>query len=432
MHLKCNRGPFPSCLDWTEICDGKVDCLDGEYDEEHCWQLETHQYNEDEYQNSNGQCIPEAFLRYDINIPDCLYYSDKTFQYNPSSPNVSGWMEPSFRYEDVGCAERRNNFRVSLLISSCVVERENLLLNAIFSIKPKLLSNECWTAMKCIMHMPILLDKLCRNLCSDKSCDKIIQMSCPDIVIVPAAPVLFGHIYLAYQKNKSIYRSFSPASPQYPCYNYQLLHLPIDNQSLLFFNNTACGSPPGSHYLSVLQKGMDWTVFIKVTFLSLNRFQSSVSSDHAICNSSNIYQCINSSKCISKNRLYDRVIHCLHGDDEKNLLDKHSRETMLVIKNCSTIPNRNYFQCIGTNECIRRNLVRDGRCHCITYDDTRKCDDEDFEIQFHFKLFVMVSLIYHHQNLSNMKMKQTKQIVNNGHLFISIIVVMVSGILSMV
>jgi hypothetical protein len=26
IHLEYNRGPFPSCLDWTEICDGKVDC----------------------------------------------------------------------------------------------------------------------------------------------------------------------------------------------------------------------------------------------------------------------------------------------------------------------------------------------------------------------------------------------------------------------
>ena len=29
IHLECNRGPSPSCLDWTEICDGKVDCIDG-------------------------------------------------------------------------------------------------------------------------------------------------------------------------------------------------------------------------------------------------------------------------------------------------------------------------------------------------------------------------------------------------------------------
>jgi hypothetical protein len=26
-YLKCNRGPSPMCLDWTEICNGRVDCL---------------------------------------------------------------------------------------------------------------------------------------------------------------------------------------------------------------------------------------------------------------------------------------------------------------------------------------------------------------------------------------------------------------------
>jgi hypothetical protein len=38
--LECNRGPDPSCLDWSEICDGKIDCLDGGFDEEHCWLFE--------------------------------------------------------------------------------------------------------------------------------------------------------------------------------------------------------------------------------------------------------------------------------------------------------------------------------------------------------------------------------------------------------
>jgi len=45
-HLQCNRGPSPACLDWTEICDGKIDCLDGEQDEENCWLLEVNRGNE--------------------------------------------------------------------------------------------------------------------------------------------------------------------------------------------------------------------------------------------------------------------------------------------------------------------------------------------------------------------------------------------------
>jgi hypothetical protein len=36
IHLKCNRGPLSSCLDWGEICNGQIDCIDGGLDEEHC------------------------------------------------------------------------------------------------------------------------------------------------------------------------------------------------------------------------------------------------------------------------------------------------------------------------------------------------------------------------------------------------------------
>ncbi|CAF1642342.1 unnamed protein product, partial [Didymodactylos carnosus] len=29
IHLQCDRGPPPMCLDWREVCDGRIDCLDG-------------------------------------------------------------------------------------------------------------------------------------------------------------------------------------------------------------------------------------------------------------------------------------------------------------------------------------------------------------------------------------------------------------------
>ncbi|CAF4625660.1 unnamed protein product, partial [Rotaria sp. Silwood2] len=75
--LQCNRGPFPACLDWSEICDGQVDCLDDEFDEEHCWQLEINECNDNEYRCTNGQCIPQSFFRDDINTHDCLDGSDE-------------------------------------------------------------------------------------------------------------------------------------------------------------------------------------------------------------------------------------------------------------------------------------------------------------------------------------------------------------------
>jgi hypothetical protein len=38
--LKCHRGFGLACLDWSDICDGRVDCINDAVDEEHCWQLE--------------------------------------------------------------------------------------------------------------------------------------------------------------------------------------------------------------------------------------------------------------------------------------------------------------------------------------------------------------------------------------------------------
>lgn len=35
-HLPCDRGSSRVCLDWSEICDGTLDCFDGQVDEEHC------------------------------------------------------------------------------------------------------------------------------------------------------------------------------------------------------------------------------------------------------------------------------------------------------------------------------------------------------------------------------------------------------------
>jgi hypothetical protein len=78
MHLQCNRGaPFPACLNWFKICDDKVDCIDGEFDEKDCDQLEINECENNEYRCHNGQCISEDFFRDNILNPDCLDGTDE-------------------------------------------------------------------------------------------------------------------------------------------------------------------------------------------------------------------------------------------------------------------------------------------------------------------------------------------------------------------
>ncbi|CAF4995218.1 unnamed protein product, partial [Rotaria sp. Silwood1] len=46
-HLQCDRGSLFACLDWSEICDGVIDCRNG-VDEESCWQVEINECEDNE------------------------------------------------------------------------------------------------------------------------------------------------------------------------------------------------------------------------------------------------------------------------------------------------------------------------------------------------------------------------------------------------
>jgi len=80
-HLsECYRGPEPMCLDWREICDGKIDCIGNNYglDEQYCEELEINECKQDEYRCHNGaQCIPLDFYRDDLMSKDCLDGTDE-------------------------------------------------------------------------------------------------------------------------------------------------------------------------------------------------------------------------------------------------------------------------------------------------------------------------------------------------------------------
>lgn len=83
----CNRGPWPLCIDWREICDKKIDCINGE-DELFCDELETNECNDDEYQCHNGQCIPSVFAQETMRSIDCLDGSDER---EPTAYNSRGY-----------------------------------------------------------------------------------------------------------------------------------------------------------------------------------------------------------------------------------------------------------------------------------------------------------------------------------------------------
>jgi hypothetical protein len=122
-HLKCNRGSTSACLDWSEICDGHIDCLNDGIDEENCWQLEINECEDNEYRCDNGQCISNRFFHDDRNAFECLDLSDEIPSWSLATPFVG---QPTFTNEDVICPWRYFDIQIKLT-NSCVRKRNTLL-----------------------------------------------------------------------------------------------------------------------------------------------------------------------------------------------------------------------------------------------------------------------------------------------------------------
>jgi hypothetical protein len=116
---------------------------------------------------------------------------------------------PTFGWEDVTCTVHRSakyyQYK-TFLTNSCESERNNLLAQAMFPNESQFVSQDCWLAFKCTVHMPISQDPQCRQLCQNKACEKLIEKICPDMLFIPDVTVLYGNIYFfSYKKSFQIF-----------------------------------------------------------------------------------------------------------------------------------------------------------------------------------------------------------------------------------
>ncbi|CAF1534783.1 unnamed protein product [Adineta ricciae] len=236
IHIKCNRGPYPLCLDWTEVCDGKFDCLDGPFDEEHCTQID------------NDYEIHKSTLKID-GFPD----------------NLLGYP-PIVYLEDVKCHE-------SPLTSSCTKSRQKQLFEAMFSIKDNSTTDNCWSAFKCILPISISLGSICNSFCSNDNCLEIIEDECPSMFYIPIIPILFTNIYFAYEKLDS--KMFNHGLFQHPyiCYNDSRYDKYFTNESVLLFHSRKCFRYKTSNTNHIFD--LKYLQLIYNTFKSYNQFSSS-------------------------------------------------------------------------------------------------------------------------------------------------------------
>ncbi|CAF3407239.1 unnamed protein product [Rotaria socialis] len=365
IHLQCNRGAIMACLDWSEICDGKIDCIDGGRDEENCWQLEINECGNDEYRCLNGQCIPKRFFHDDPSTPDCL---DRTDELN--SPHILAekciTAQPTFTCED-GVCPTDNTGIAKPFLNFCSKNRLPLILEAILLEKPNTVKDICWSTFLCALHVKNIFSPECFKCRHHGTCKKIIEASCPGLMLIPNSPIFFGNIYFAYTNNESKEMMYETQPPQYICYREPIFQEYFANTSSVPFNNLTCHHHDQFKIDYFLGIGSWKDLVFETAFEYFWPYNPTAITDSVLCNKPNMYQCLNSTKCISKDRLNDKIIDCYYADDEGSGLVNN------------TCLNAKYFKCEATKKCISNRFVEDGMCDCPFYDKSI-CVDESLDI----------------------------------------------------
>ena len=158
----------------------------------------------------------------------------------------------------------------------------------------------------------------CSTICANDQCKNIIHRECPDMFYMPNGPMAFGHVYFAYNRLYLLKQNNPFEKPEYVCYNEQLCSGFSSNiRSFIVFNKTTCilleDFLSTSHFDDIRSfSGNDYRLLLLHHFEKCNTI---LRNDSIVCNQSNSYQCQNSSKCITKNRLRDGKYDCNYGDD---------------------------------------------------------------------------------------------------------------------
>jgi hypothetical protein len=346
VHLKCDRGGSSLCLDWREICNGRIDCIDEGLDEAFCFDMELNECEENEYRCHNGLCIPEELWENGLGDADCLDRSDEFS--DVSYPN-SCYRDPTFRCEEHSCRTNWYDFpcgdgQCVQTFDKCHNGRHHLLIESIDIQENK--SNRCWIAMMCLTKlMKEVHGKVCEIVLMSNSLIEFVE-SCDTIFQFPINPVHLGHIRFLYKKMSLKSNSSSLIIPDYVCYDDQLCDCLIPT---FIYKNLTCLHSSQLDLTSSIT-GHVWIDMI----LSIDTyFRTCLSPDQLLNddltkyeNTTSLYQCSNSSKLISKDRIVDNNVDCCMGDDEDHPFS------------CLINP-KHRVKCLNENKCLSSLHTKD-------------------------------------------------------------------------
>jgi len=365
IHLQCDRGLPSLCLDWTEICDGKIDCKNG-IDEKDCWLFTTNVCQDDEYRCLNGQCAPLPFRKVDSMLASqCLDWSDESErEYFRVTSAILSIVK-----EDMICSWRQHWkfswFNDYYFTSSCQKSRHTLINKIIFSPESSAtMNNSCLLAFQCYTKN----NSICLNLCVDRQCLRIINSTCPTMFFYPTAPIAFGHIYFAYTKQYVINSTAIELSrPEYICYDERMCNGFSVNVTLLSFEGKICRRPQDFPLIFNDQPITSLMEFIQLVYSQLTHCNTIIYDDSTVCSSPYMYKCQNSSKCIQIDYIDDGIRDCDYNDDEgQTAVDKFCWMNDINI----------FYQCLYEDKCISQRRIRDGNEDCKELYDVCSSDEK--------------------------------------------------------
>ena len=311
-HLECHRSNSYTCLDWTEICDGHIDCLNDGIDEKDCWQLEINQCNQNEYRCSNGECISILSHMDKLLFRDCFYHKVIVDDLRV------GFSVCNLRYHSFDeCDEIICPY--SPLTSSCSGSRQYYTLMTMYINDNNSLSSDSWLSLTCYLGLSIDEYPICREFCDRNDCIQIINQTYPEQIFFPQKPILFGNLYFVYMKHE-IMNTINPYDIfPYVCYTTNIYNDYFRQYSSFKMNNFTCIY---SKIFSISDNGVgpSYGIVLKNLYVTLRRYHLTWNYTSDICEKPQMYQCIHSPKCISVHRLFDGIHDCPYTDDENQTL----------------------------------------------------------------------------------------------------------------
>jgi hypothetical protein len=353
---ECYRGPGLMCLDWREICDGKIDCIGDRFgiDEEHCEELEINECKEDEYRCHNGaQCIPLEFYRDGWASKDCLDGTDED-HYGildesldlPTLLKCIGLVtfpceERTCRYPrsfscgDGDCLQFFLTFnRLERKTSNCPGTGRDFYHNRAVYMTSKQLSTDCYKLLFCKLRFYNIFTDDTYNEQYCLSSDWLSSNNCSqEFLLFPAEPLFVGYFQLIYSSKSLVNNVDGDVTPKYVCNDPRLcLHLP---DATFQINGLVCRPFQALDFGEIIDHMYFLNAHLRQTANScllkgnINNYTSN----------SSLFYCKQSHKHISKYRLIDGVDDCYDGEDE------------IYTDSCSLNDTRR-FSCTSENKCL--------------------------------------------------------------------------------